>query len=188
MLTCLIGGYRLKSNTLENIKVDGGKSTGTYILLLHLPIDQTLTIGKLGTFNFPAGWYTYVGSAFGAGGLVGRLKHHLEVVERPHWHIDYLRQVADLKEIWLSPDTERREQAWVELLLAIPGAAVLIDGFGASDSSQVSHLVYFDIRPSLEDFAVGVRAHFPGTKILRAFADAAFDDNAGSSRVEPTAV
>ena len=42
--------------------------TGTYVLLLQLPTDEELTIGKLGTFDFPAGWYTYVGSAFGSGG------------------------------------------------------------------------------------------------------------------------
>jgi hypothetical protein len=48
---------------------------------------------------------------------------------------------------------------------------VVVDGFGASDTDKESHLIYFDIRPSLEDFAVGLRAQFPGTQILRAFAD-----------------
>jgi Uri superfamily endonuclease len=149
--------------------------TGNYVLLLHLPNDERLAIGKLGTFDFPAGWYAYVGSAFGAGGLVGRLKHHLKPVERPHWHIDYFRQAAHLQEIWLSPSTERHEQEWVDLLLAIPGAAVVVEGFGASDSKRESHLIYFDVRPLLEDFAVGVRARFPGTKVLRAYADEATD-------------
>ncbi len=146
-------------------------STGQYVLLLHLTINQTLTIGKLGTFDFPAGWYAYVGSAFGAGGLVGRLKHHLQPTDRPHWHIDYLRQVAELKEIWLSPDTERREEDWVDLMVDIPGAVVLVEGFGSSDSSRESHLFYFDIRPFLEDFVVGVRVRFPGTVVLRAYTD-----------------
>jgi Uri superfamily endonuclease len=151
--------------------------TGNYILLLHIPISQELTIGKLGTFDFPAGWYAYIGSAFGSGGLVGRLKHHLRPVEHPHWHIDYLRQAALLAEIWLSPDTEQREEAWVDLMLAIPGATLLIDGFGASDSSQDSHLIYFDLRPLLEDFAVGVRARFPGATILRAYVDGSMDSS-----------
>lgn len=144
--------------------------TGTYVLLLYLPMDQNLTIGRLGAFDFPAGWYTYVGSAFGAGGLMGRLKHHLRPVEKPHWHIDYLRQAAVIQEIWLAPDTERREQAWVDLMLAIPGAVAGVSGFGASDSAKETHLVYFDLRPSLEDFAIGVHARFPGTKVLRAYA------------------
>lgn len=143
--------------------------TGTYVLLLHLDDDTTLTIGRLGTFDFPAGWYTYVGSAFGAGGLLGRIKHHLQPTDRPHWHIDYLRQAAPVQEIWLSPDTERREDDWVDLMVDIPGAVALIEGFGASDTTNETHLFYFDIKPSLEDFAVGVRAKFPHAKVLRAF-------------------
>jgi Uri superfamily endonuclease len=88
-----------------------------------------------------------------------------------------LRQAALLAEIWLSPDTEQREEAWVDLMLAIPGATLLIDGFGASDSSQDSHLIYFDLRPLLEDFAVGVRARFPGATILRAYVDGSMDSS-----------
>ena len=57
------------------------------------------------------------------------------------------------------------------MLLDIPGAMVLVEGFGASDSVKESHLIYFDIRPLLEDFAVGVRARFPEAQILRAYAD-----------------
>jgi hypothetical protein len=55
-------------------------------------------------------------------------------------------------------------------MLAIPGATVVVEGFGASDSDRESHLIYFDVRPSLEDFAVGVRARFPEAKVLRAYA------------------
>ncbi|MCG3207013.1 MAG: hypothetical protein FOGNACKC_00613 [Anaerolineae bacterium] len=143
--------------------------TGTYVLLLHLDNDSTITVGRLGTFDFPAGWYTYVGSAFGAGGLLGRIKHHLQPTDRPHWHIDYLRQLAPVQEIWLSPDTERREADWVDLMVDIPGAVALVEGFGASDTTKETHLFYFDVKPSLEDFAVGVRARFPHAPVLRAF-------------------
>ena len=144
---------------------------GTYVLLLHLPVEKTITVGKLGTFDFLAGWYTYIGSAFGPGGLLGRIKHHLQPTEKPHWHIDYLRREAHLYEIWLSPDTIQREEDWVDLMIDIPGATALIDGFGASDSRQETHLFYFDVQPSLDDFAVGVRARFPQSKVLRAYAD-----------------
>ena len=147
--------------------------TGNYVLLMHLPTDETLTIGKLGTFDFPSGWYTYVGSAFGPGGLVGRLKHHLQPPERPHWHIDYLRPAAQLQEIWLSPAHESHERDWADLMLAIPGATTLVEGFGASDSDRETHLFYFDVRPSLEDFAIGVRARFPESTVLRAYTDEA---------------
>jgi Uri superfamily endonuclease len=134
-----------------------------------LETNETIQIGRLGTFHFPAGWYTYIGSAFGAGGLLGRIKHHLRVPEQPHWHIDYLRQHAQVVEIWLSPDTERREEDWVDMMLEIPGAVNLVEGFGASDTNKETHLFYFDVKPSLEDFVIGVRARFPETQILRAF-------------------
>ncbi len=143
--------------------------TGQYVLLLHLAENVELTIGRLGEFEFPAGWYTYIGSAFGAGGLVGRVRYHLRPVEKPHWHIDYFRQAAQVEEIWLSLDTEKREEDWVDLMLDIPGATIVVDGFGSSDTSKDSHLIYFDVRPLLDDFAVGVRTRFPEAKVLRAF-------------------
>ena len=143
--------------------------TGTYVLLLHLETNETIQIGRLGKFFFPAGWYTYIGSAFGAGGLLGRIKHHLRVPEQPHWHIDYLRKYAQIIEIWLSPDSERREEDWVDMMLDVPGAVTLVEGFGASDTNKETHLFYFDVKPSLEDFAIGVRTRFPQTQILRAF-------------------
>ena len=92
--------------------------------------------------------------------------------EQPHWHIDYLRQHAQVIEIWLSPETERREEDWVDMMLEIPGAVMLLEGFGASDTAKETHLFYFDVKPSLEDFVIGVRARFPHTQILRAFGPA----------------
>lgn len=60
----------------------------------------------------------------------------------------------------------------MDLMIDVPGAVALIEGFGASDSVHETHLYYFDVRPSLEDFVVGVRARFPHTNVLRAFAEA----------------
>ncbi len=37
-----------------------------------------IQIGKLGQFKFKKGYYAYVGSAFGPGGLNSRIKHHIE--------------------------------------------------------------------------------------------------------------
>ncbi len=50
---------------------------GSYILILHLNRPERIAVGKLGKCSFPAGYYTYVGSALGPGGLASRLKHHL---------------------------------------------------------------------------------------------------------------
>lgn len=120
---------------------------GTYILLMHLANPQALTIGRLGMFDFAAGWYAYVGSAFGSGGLAGRLHHHLKPAPRPHWHIDYLRQVAPLVDVWYTTSETRLECTWAAVLKQMPGAEIPIPRFGASDCRCEAHLFYFPARP-----------------------------------------
>ncbi len=131
---------------------------GTYLLILHLDAPGHLDIGRLGAFDFPAGWYAYVGSAFQAGGLRGRLKHHLAPVRRPHWHIDYLRQIAVLEQIWYLASPTSFEHRWAELLMRQPGVDLPVPRFGASDCHCPAHLVHFRARPSFDWFRALTRA------------------------------
>jgi len=132
---------------------------GDYILWLALREPARLTVGRLGTFDFPAGVYAYVGSARGPGGLAGRLKHHQSPVLRPHWHIDTLRAAADLESVWWTAGAERLEHRWAAALAQLPGAQLPAPRFGASDCRCDSHLYRFDTIPPLDDFArlAGVR-------------------------------
>jgi Uri superfamily endonuclease len=125
---------------------------GTYILILHLGKPAQLTIGKLGVFDFPAGYYAYVGSAFGAGGLRGRLKHHLVPAKKPHWHIDYLRQGATVLEVWYVASETCYEHQWADALRSMPGAVLPAPRFGASDCRCAAHLIRFPEKPELELF------------------------------------
>lgn len=143
--------------------------TGTYTLLLHLPNDTQLTIGGLGQFDFPAGYYAYVDGAYDADGLTGALKKRLSSPQTPTRHIDYLRLAADIEEIWLTTAPHTREHVWSALLLEIPGAMSLIEGFDAADCHCESHLIYFDVRPSLEDFVIGAKRRLPNDVIIRAY-------------------
>ena len=68
---------------------------GTYILVADMVQMKRLEIGSLGEFDIIPGFYAYVSSAFGSGGLRARIGHHLEPTTEPHWHIDYLLQVGD---------------------------------------------------------------------------------------------
>lgn len=129
------------------------RTGGTYALLLHLSDDTSITIGRLGTFTFSRGWYVYVGSAFGPGGLAGRLSHHLRPAAKPHWHIDYLRRHAVVRECWLLADPHSFEHAWAERLLRLPGASVAVPRFGASDCRCPAHLVGCDARPDFSQFS-----------------------------------
>ncbi|MGF1529551.1 MAG: DUF123 domain-containing protein [Candidatus Competibacterales bacterium] len=67
---------------------------GSYVLILTTQASCQLALGRRGPFALDPGIYLYVGSAFGPGGLRGRLRHHLRPVVKPHWHIDYLRRYA----------------------------------------------------------------------------------------------
>ena len=62
------------------------RGPGTYMLVLRLPKRRRLAVGRLGDFEFPAGYYLYAGSA--QGGLRGRVLRHLRADKKRHWHID----------------------------------------------------------------------------------------------------
>lgn len=125
---------------------------GTYVLVLWMPRRVKLPVGKLGTIAFKRGWYTYVGSAFGPGGLAGRLGHHLKPIQNPHWHIDYLHGPASVVEVWYSKGSPSREHKWASLLMHIPFSGRPVRGFGCSDCRCRSHLVYFQIYPGRSFF------------------------------------
>ncbi|NJK79602.1 MAG: GIY-YIG nuclease family protein [Chloroflexaceae bacterium] len=123
---------------------------GTYLLILHVatPLQQ-LRVGRLGTFDVATGYYVYVGSAFGAGGLPARLANHQQRHKaRPHWHIDYLRAVAHLYEIWAVFYPRPLEVEWCQSLRQLPNLHMPITGFGASDTRQPAHLFYLSVPPT----------------------------------------
>lgn len=115
---------------------------GTYALTLPLDGPVEIRAGSLGSFRLAAGAYIYLGSAFGPGGLRSRLKHHLSPVRSPHWHIDYLRQAAQVVEIIYAPGPERYEHTWAAALAENPEFSIPIPRFGASDCRCPAHLFY----------------------------------------------
>lgn len=49
---------------------------GTYILILKSAVTRRVRVGRLGNLQLCAGYYVYIGSAFGPGGLRARIDHH----------------------------------------------------------------------------------------------------------------
>jgi len=144
----LISGEYLFSQQILMIKI---KSKGTYILILQLKKMKRITIGKLGEIKFSRGNYAYVGSAFGPGGLNSRINHHRQTLKkRFHWHIDYLREEAELKKVWVSDHGENLEHEWASILKKI--AIKSIPGFGCSDCKCESHLFHFKTLKSIKLF------------------------------------
>ena len=129
-------------------------SKGTYVLVLRLEGSEEITIGKLGTFTFPSGYYLYVGSALGPGGLEARLARHRRRGKKLRWHIDYLLERARLVEVWGVASTDRLECLWAQAARQLPGAEIPVPGFGSSDCRCPSHLIYLARKPSYEEFRV----------------------------------
>jgi Uri superfamily endonuclease len=127
---------------------------GTYVLIACVPQTKRIAVGQLGKFDIVPGFYAYVGSAFGAGGLRARIGHHLESAAAPHWHIDYLLQVAEPVEVWYSTADQKLEHHWAELLDNASQFRIPIPRFGSSDyhRSRSSHLFYSKRRPSFAWF------------------------------------
>ena len=131
---------------------------GTYALLLACRNTGTVGIGRLGTLRLQSGCYVYVGSAFGPGGLAARIKHHRRITTCPHWHMDYLRAVCDLVEIWFTPARGRHEHSWARIMALMPDAEVPMRGFGSSDCDCRTHLFWFAHSPSVGTFRRRVKS------------------------------
>lgn len=154
------------------------KEKGSYALRLRLPTAATLQIGKLGTHEFTAGDYVYLGSALGSGGLRGRLSRHLRPGGKTHWHIDYLRKPARLVEVCfeitgsLAAGEEKFECRWSQALAGVEEIHIPLPGFGASDcrSGCAAHLVALPAEPSnsLPDWLIraGIRTDHMGFLLL----------------------
>ncbi len=63
---------------------------GVYALLLRVDGEAVVTVGALGRLRLRRGFYVYIGSARGPGGLAARVGRHLSEEKRVRWHIDYI--------------------------------------------------------------------------------------------------
>jgi Uri superfamily endonuclease len=145
---------------------------GTYALVLACAVEGTIEIGRLGELRVRPGYYVYVGSAFGPGGVAARIRHHLRPAARPHWHVDYLRAVTRVEEIWYTHDASRCEHAWAGLLAGARGSSTPLVGFGASDCACATHLVYCSARPSWPSFRRRARDCRPARWIVQQLMEA----------------
>jgi sugar fermentation stimulation protein A len=109
----------------------------TYVLLLHLPADSRIRIGRLGRLLLRRGLYFYVGS--GGRSPFKRIARHIRKRKRKFWHIDFLavrsRVVGALV---LEADVS------LECAIAAALSKVFkpVPGFGSSDCRCGSHLFF----------------------------------------------
>ncbi|MEK7755214.1 MAG: GIY-YIG nuclease family protein [Acidobacteriota bacterium] len=93
---------------------------GAYALMLRCRKEARVRVGGLGWMHLRRGFYVYLGSALGPGGVRARVARHLRPPARPHWHIDYLRANAAVEGVWCCYDCRLRR-----LRLPLPVAPVL---------------------------------------------------------------
>ncbi len=137
------------------------QKSGTYALILSSSGQRTILIGKLGKLKMRKGYYVYVGSAFGPGGVRARVKRHCRIHKPPHWHIDYIRPVVELIEVWYTYDPKKREHQWADILMRIDGVEWPLEGFGSSDCKCESHLFFFTSPITIKGFRNWVEQKFP---------------------------
>jgi Uri superfamily endonuclease len=123
---------------------------GTYALILQNRSSAQVQIGRWRRIDLEPGYYIYIGSAFGPGGVQARVLRHCRRTKRKHWHIDYLRPLMHPVGAWYSHETRRLEHRWAQLLGDMNGISP-VQGFGCSDCRCYSHLFQTSETP---DFAL----------------------------------
>jgi sugar fermentation stimulation protein A len=111
---------------------------GLYIAVFELSDAQNIRIGKLGSFQFQAGTYFYVGSA--QRNLTARIERHARQSKPLRWHIDYLSVHAPMLGAVLIPGPRQQECHIANELRGLYDST--IPHFGASDCRCPGHLFY----------------------------------------------
>ena len=112
---------------------------GTYALLLRSDCEAEVIVGRCGLLRVQPGYYVYVGSAFGPGGVKARVLRHCRGTSARNWHIDYLLGVTAALGAWCCYLTRDMEHRWAQALAKQPDVSS-VNGFGCSDCMCESHL------------------------------------------------
>ncbi len=115
--------------------------SGVYLLELFAFKPLKIEVGARGKEVFPPGYYYYVGTA--QKNLNSRLERHQKNNVNKHWHIDYLLEKAVIQDIYAWPKNSEWECKLAENLQEKEESEIISSGFGSSDCSCDSHLLYF---------------------------------------------
>jgi Uri superfamily endonuclease len=110
---------------------------GIYVLLIEIGKSNDIQVGKRRNYHFDDGYYAYVGSALGS--LEKRVARHLDTQKKLYWHIDYLLNMAVVREI-IYAETNQKNECLIAQALSEKLASK--SGFGCSDCNCSSHLFF----------------------------------------------
>jgi len=110
---------------------------GSYILIIEIPKEMGIQVGKLGLIEFKPGFYAYVGSAMN--GLESRLGRHLRTEKKKFWHIDYLLEKAEIFGVIIMESDKKIE---CEIAQNLAREFRSVKKFGSSDCNCSGHLFH----------------------------------------------
>jgi len=145
------------------------------VLMISVPSEKSIDVGRLGVRRFEDGHYAYTGSALGKGAfsLEGRIHRHLRREKRMRWHIDFLLANEDVAvvSVLIIPTEEKIECEVNKYLCSVMNARVAIPNFGSSDCRQGcgSHLLYFRGYEKISERIIGLFREKMGEVILLRF-------------------
>lgn len=119
---------------------------GTYAVIFQCRSKATQQVGQWGMISLREGYYVYVGSAFGPGGVKARVSRRYRNTKKPNWHIDYLRRFLRPVTVWYSYHQRRLEHRWAKVFLKMNDMSPF-QGFGCSDCDCYSHLFFTSEKP-----------------------------------------
>lgn len=131
---------------------------GTYVHILECRDHALVEVGRWGRLAIAPGYYVYVGSAFGPGGVRARVLRHCRKDKAKHWHIDYLRDYMAPVIVWISYDAVRLEHRWAKSLAGMSGMQP-INGFGCTDCTCPCHLFHSGTEPDFDRFSASVEGN-----------------------------
>jgi len=134
-----IGALGANAELLSAEGLPGQRWRGSYVLLIRLDAPLALTYaGREGRLQ--AGWFAYVGSARGPGGVGARVARHFSVTKKPHWHVDALTLAATRIKVMALRDASECDLG--ARLCATARFDYVMSGFGSSDCRVCkSHLL-----------------------------------------------
>ncbi len=131
------------TEVFSGITPENTSNSGVYQLRISVGKICSISIGKLGTFTFPAGQYVYTGRA--KKNLAQRIDRHKKTDKKCFWHIDYLLtdENVQLEDIAIISENFSDECSENKKLL-MGNASIVAEGFGATDckSNCGSHLLF----------------------------------------------
>lgn len=117
---------------------------GTYILFIRIKAEISIEIKKRDVKLLP-GYYIYIGSAFGAGGLSSRLHRHMRKTKKKHWHIDQVTMSKNTQIEGIGVSLEKKNECQIASIFSSFKNIIPINGVGNSDCSLCqSHFFLLD--------------------------------------------